>query len=109
MQRTDEEMEECISRCLACYRSCLQTASRHCLEAGGEHVEPGHFRLMMACAEACRAAAHTMLIGVALHGRVCAACAELCRACAESCAGLDGMAGCEEACRRCAQACEKMA
>ncbi|CAB3854274.1 four-helix bundle copper-binding protein [Achromobacter denitrificans] len=109
MAGTDKEMEDCISRCLACYRSCLQAASQHCLEAGGEHVEPGHFRLMMACAEVCRSAAHTMLIGVELHDRVCAACAEMCRACAESCSRLDGMDECEDACTRCAQACERMA
>lgn len=109
MTSTDVDMEQCISRCLECYRSCLQTASQHCLEAGGAHVEPDHFRLMMACAEICRAAAHTMLIGVEQHGRVCAACAQLCKACAGSCAGLDGMDECEQACRQCAQACEKMA
>ncbi|MCY1456241.1 hypothetical protein D9M68_680070 [compost metagenome] len=109
MPETDEDMEACISQCLGCYRNCLQTASQHCLEAGGKHIEPEHFRLMMACAEICRTTAHTMLIGVAIHGRVCAACADMCRACAESCTGLHGMAECEEACRRCAQACEKMA
>ncbi|WP_223203210.1 four-helix bundle copper-binding protein [Achromobacter xylosoxidans] len=104
----DKDIEACTRLCLDCYRTCLQTASQHCLEAGGEHVEPGHFRLMLACAEICRTAAHTMLIGIEQHGRVCAACAEICRACAQSCAGVSDMAECEQACKRCAQACEKM-
>ncbi|WYX26189.1 four-helix bundle copper-binding protein [Achromobacter xylosoxidans] len=94
----DKDIEACTRLCLDCYRTCLQTASQHCLEAGGEHVEPGHFRLMLACAEICRTAAHTMLIGIEQHGRVCAACAEICRACAQSCAGLSGMSECEQAC-----------
>ncbi|WP_241047672.1 hypothetical protein [Achromobacter xylosoxidans] len=54
----------------------------HGLGAGGENVEPAHFRLMLACAETCRTAAQTMLIGIEQHGRICAACAEICRACA---------------------------
>jgi len=39
------------------------TAMNYCLEMGGKHTEPAHFRLMMACAEMCRTSAHFMLIG----------------------------------------------
>jgi hypothetical protein len=81
----------------------------HCLEQGGSHVAPPHFRLMMACAEACRAAAHVMLTGHSAHKASCAACAEICTACAEDCAKLDGMEDCVTACRRCAESCRKMA
>jgi hypothetical protein len=47
------EMKTCIENCLACYQECTSTAMHHCLEAGGEHTEPRHFRLMTACAEIC--------------------------------------------------------
>jgi hypothetical protein len=109
MTAVNQDMETCIDSCLACYRRCLQTAANHCLEAGGEHVAPEHFRLMMACAEICRTAAHTMMIGVPQHTRVCGACAELCAACADSCEGMDGMEDCAATCRRCAESCRKMA
>nr|WP_238908884.1 hypothetical protein [Achromobacter ruhlandii] len=59
----NDAMKECIEACLGCYRTCLEEAMGHCLEAGGQHVEPGHFRRMMACAEMCRTSAHMMLLG----------------------------------------------
>jgi hypothetical protein len=46
--------QDCIEDCLRCYRVCFEMAMTHCLEHGGRHVEPGHFRIMMACAEICR-------------------------------------------------------
>lgn len=107
--KTNPEIERCIDSCIACYRRCAQTAMGHCLETGGEHVQPAHFRLMMGCAEACRAAAHAMLIGVENHQSVCAACAVACADCARSCDGMDGMADCARTCRECAGMCEKMA
>ncbi|KNY06623.1 ferredoxin [Achromobacter piechaudii] len=109
MTAVNNEMEACIDTCLACYRRCLQTAANHCLEAGGEHVEPEHFRLMMACAEICRTSAHTMLIGIEQHASVCGACAQICAACADSCDAIGGMQDCAAACRRCAESCQKMA
>ena len=81
----------------------------HCLERGGRHAEPTHFRLMMSCVEICRASAHIMLTGSEAHRASCAACAEICNACAESCAPLDGMEACVSACRACAESCRKMA
>ena len=62
--KTSKEMQACIDECLRCYQTCLGMASNHCLPAGGKHVEPEHFRLMMACAEICRTSAHFMLIGL---------------------------------------------
>jgi hypothetical protein len=103
------ELQTCIEDCLRCYRTCRQTAMDHCLETGGPHVEPEHFRLMVACAEACRSAADIMLIGVPLHRSVCRACAEICEACARSCEPLDGMEECVRVCRACAESCFAMA
>jgi hypothetical protein len=106
---TTPEMAACIDDCLSCYRTCLGMAMSHCLEAGGEHVAPPHFRLMMTCAEICRSSAHLMLIGTEHHRQSCAACAEICEACARDCARLDGMEPCVEACQRCAASCRAMA
>ena len=62
-----EDMPRCIETCLSCDRTCLSTAMDHCLETGGKHVEPAHFRLMMACAEMYRTPAHFMLINTPHH------------------------------------------
>jgi hypothetical protein len=103
------ELVRCIARCTACHETCLQGAARHCLEQGGAHVAPQHFRLMLACAEICRTSAAIMSIGVPQHRSVCAACAEICIACAQSCDAIDGMEACAEACRECAKSCAAMA
>ena len=103
------EMQRCVDECLRCYAVCLQMAMHHCLEAGGEHTAPRHFRLMMACAEICRTAAHFMLIGSEHHRHVCAECAEICEQCAKDCERLGDMQECVDACRRCAESCRKMA
>ena len=57
-----DDMNRCIEICLSCYKMCLGTAMSRCLEMGGKHLEPAHFRLMMACAEICRTSAHFMLM-----------------------------------------------
>ena len=109
MHQLSREMETCVEACQRCSAICLGTAMQHCLEEGGRHVEPQHFRLMMACAEICRTSAAFMLIGTHHHRHVCAECAEICDECAGSCAGIGGMEACVEACRRCAEECRRMA
>lgn len=103
------EMAQCMEQCLACYTTCQQTALQHCLELGGAHVEPGHFRLMLDCAEVCRASAALLSNGSPYHTEQCRLCAQICRACAASCAELDDMDDCIQACERCAESCEAMA
>jgi hypothetical protein len=103
-----QDMQNCIDECLQCYQTCTREAMNHCLETGGKHVEPNHFRLMMNCAEMCRTAADFMLSGSALHVRVCAVCADVCDACAENCEQIGDMDDCAQACRRCAQTCRQM-
>lgn len=109
MKHPASDLQTCIEECLRCYQTCLDTAMGHCLEQGGRHVAPEHFRLMMSCAEICRSSAHIMLTGSNQHQKSCAACAEICTACAEDCAKLDGMKDCVTACLRCAESCRKMA
>ena len=109
MHHTDPAMKACIENCLNCYQACLGTAMTHCLEMGGKHTQPKHFRLMMACAEICRTSAHFMLIGSEHHRHVCRECAEICRDCADDCERIGDMQECVEACRRCAGSCEAMA
>lgn len=104
----DQKIQQCIQECLDCYKVCLQTSMNQCLESGGKHVEPEHFRLMSVCADICRTSAEFMLCASPLHTRVCAVCAEICDACAQSCAEIGGMDECVESCRRCAQSCHQM-
>ena len=104
-----DAMQRCIEQCLACYQSCQRMALNHCLERGGRHVEPQHFRLMIDCAEICRTRAAFMLSGSPRHRLTCGVCAELCRACADSCEQLGDMQECVDACRACARSCAEMA
>ena len=103
------EMQACIDACLSCYQTCIGMASNHCLEAGGKHVEPEHFRLMLSCAETCRTCAHLMLIGSSAHKHQCRACAGVCAACASSCEDVGDMDACVRACQICEETCRRMA
>ncbi|NUR23923.1 four-helix bundle copper-binding protein [Frateuria sp.] len=109
MASSNGSIQECIQACLHCYQSCQSNAMGLCLEQGGQHVAPGHMRLMISCAEVCRAAAAVMLNQSPQHPAVCRACAELCEACARSCEQVGGMGECAQACRRCAESCRTMA
>ncbi|HET6388552.1 four-helix bundle copper-binding protein [Hyphomicrobium sp.] len=108
MRKLSAEMQECAERCQTCATTCFNMAMNHCLEAGGKHTEPDHFRLMMACAEICKASAAVLLTGIREHVYVCRACAEICRACATSCEKVGDMQECVDACRACAETCDKM-
>jgi hypothetical protein len=101
-------MQQCIEECLNCHRACLSEAMTHCLEAGGQHTEPAHFRLMINCAEICQTSANFMLSGSPQHTKVCGVCAEVCDACAQSCESIPDMEMCAQTCRRCAESCRKM-
>lgn len=109
MKQMSSEMKSCIEECLRCYSTCLGMAMNHCLEAGGKHLEPGHFRTMMACAEICRTSAHFMLLGTPHHKHTCRECAEICEECARSCEAVGDMQDCVDQCRRCAESCRRMA
>src|SRR5262245_60038795 len=85
------ELQLCVDTCLDCFKTCQQMALTHCLEMGGDHVEPAHFRLMLDCAELCRSTATLMLSGSSAHFELCKLCAKLCRECAASCEKLSGM------------------
>lgn len=102
------EMQNCIDSCRECHEICLQTAMNHCLETGGPHLEPEHFRLMINCAELCQTSANFMLSNSPLHATVCTACAEVGYACALSCDRVGDMEKCADACRRCAALCATM-
>ena len=103
------DVQQCVDKCLDCYRVCRQTVMNHCLETGGEHVAPDHVRLMMNCSELCRTAADFLLSGSRMIAQVCAACAEICDACASSCENVGDMDGCVRACRDCAASCRALA
>lgn len=109
MNEMDQTRRACVEACLNCYSTCLHTAMNHCLEAGGKHTEPQHFRLMMACAEMCRTSAHFMLTGTEHHRHTCRECAEICEQCAADCERVGDMQACVDACRKCADSCRSMA
>jgi hypothetical protein len=103
-----DAMKDCIEHCQRCHAECLETAMNLCLDTGGRHTEPEHFRLMISCATLCQSAADLMLSGSAFHERQCALCAVACEACAQSCEEIGGMEQCVELCRQCAQSCRSM-
>lgn len=102
------DMKQCIEDCERCHRVCFSMAMAHCLEQGGSHVEPGHFRLMTLCAELCHLTADAMLANFNLHEELCRACSRVCAECAKSCRELDGMEECVDACEHCSRSCEAM-
>ncbi|MBV9866147.1 MAG: four-helix bundle copper-binding protein [Abitibacteriaceae bacterium] len=109
MHQISQEMQQCIQNCLACHKTCLQRAMNHCLETGGKHTEPAHFRLMINCAEICQTSANFMLSGSDLHRLTCGVCAEVCQRCADDCERVGDMEECVQACQRCAASCRQMA
>jgi hypothetical protein len=109
MHHMTPEMQSCIDDCMRCHQTCLNMALTHCLEMGGQHVEPTHFRLMLDCAEICQTTANFMLRGSAHHAHVCAECADICEDCARSCEQVGDMDDCVQTCRQCADSCRKMA
>jgi hypothetical protein len=102
-------MQSCIDICNRCAQTCLQTAMNHCLETGGRHVEPEHFRLMMNCAEICQLSANFMLSSSRFHNLTCEVCAEICEACAMDCDSIGDMEECASICHKCAESCKQMA
>lgn len=105
------EMEQCISNCLDCHRSCEETAA-YCMQMGGKHAAPEHLRALHDCAQICITSADFMLRGGELHPQVCGVCAQACTRCADSCEqfGSDAqMKECAQICRTCAESCQKMA
>jgi hypothetical protein len=109
MHGMQHSMQSCIQACMECHQVCLQTAMNHCLEMGGKHVEPEHFRLMMCCAEICQTSANFMLSNSTFHNRLCGVCAEVCDACGQDCKSIGDMDECVEACMNCAESCRQMA
>lgn len=103
------ENANCIDNCSSCHQICLKTAMNHCLQVGGEHLEPNHFRLMMDCAKICATSAAFQLSGSAFSKQICAVCAKICEACAQSCEEVGDMEECVRACRKCAESCFEMA
>jgi hypothetical protein len=103
-----DDVKRCIDDCQACHAECLETAMHMCLEMGGQHTEPEHFRLMIGCSQLCATAADLMLSRSELHEQCCALCAEACDSCAASCERIGGMDHCVELCRRCAESCRAM-
>jgi hypothetical protein len=105
----NQHMQQCIEECLNCHRVCLSEAMNHCLQAGGQHNEPTHFRLMMGYAEISLTSAKFMLSSLPQHTKVCGVCAEVYDACAQSCESIPGMEMCAQTCRHCAASCRQMA
>lgn len=108
MHEMSSEMQSCIDECLRCHQMCFGMAMTHCLEAGGDHVKPSHFRAMIACGEMCRDAAAMMLMKAPRAADFCRLCADVCEDCARECDPIPDMKDCAAECRRCAEECRKM-
>ncbi|HET9447128.1 MAG TPA: four-helix bundle copper-binding protein [Steroidobacteraceae bacterium] len=98
-------MVRCVEECERCHRTCLRSAMTFCLEQGGEHAAPAHFRTMLACSDMCRSAIDALLSSFDAYEEVCALCARACIQCADSCDRVGDLQDCADACRRCASAC----
>lgn len=95
-----------VDQLLRCSRSCADAAAR--VESGLSDAAPERVRLLLACAEACRATAHVMVLGVSQHRELCEASTRLCEACAESCDEDVRLLSFAAICRDCADACRSV-
>jgi hypothetical protein len=102
------ELLQVLEDCEACHRVCMHSAMTQCLEQGGEHVEPNHFRLLMTCVNVCNATATSIAGGFDIQEQLCRLCAEVCRACAESCRRVGDLEDCVDVCERCARSCNRL-
>ena len=103
-------MEDCIEKCLNCYKSCTETIV-HCLDMGGKHSESSHIGTMMDCAEICNMSADFMLRDSNMSASICETCAKICDICAEDCRSFKDdveMMQCADVCVACAESCRKM-
>ena len=97
------EMRECLARCLECHSICMETVT-YSLEMGGRYAAVEHVRLLLDCAELCKAAVDFISRGSDLYKRVCGLCAQACDLCARSCESVRDPETnrCAEVCRDCA-------
>lgn len=107
--KTSTRLQDCIDECLQCQSVCLEELMNHCLEMGGDHLQPDHVRLMMNCADICQASARFMMTNSRLHHLTCDVCAQVCEECARSCEAIGEMQRCVDACRSCSESCRRMA
>ncbi|MDP2345131.1 MAG: four-helix bundle copper-binding protein [Deltaproteobacteria bacterium] len=101
-------MAECIDRCLAGFRECEVNVPRSVDK--GHAVE--HVRLLLDCAEICRASAGFLMRESEHHALICNVCAQLCEDCAQSCLAFHGdvdLERCADVCQTCVESCRAMA
>lgn len=108
LKHLSEELKQCVEECGNCRDVCLSMAANHCLEKGGDHVAPDHYRLMLDCSEICATCANFMLRNSPRHELTCGICAEICEQCADDCERVGDMEECVKACRSCAKSCRRM-
>ena len=105
MNQLSAQVQDTIAKLRDCHAMCHGMAMTHCLEEGGPHVRPQHFRLMLDCAQLCATTADFLERKSQFHTGLCGLCADVNETCAEDCEQLDGMDDCVTACRAAAQAC----
>ena len=72
MQAFSRQEQDCVEAALHCHKTCLGMAMTHCLDEGGEHVAPQHFRLMIDCAAICATAADFIMHKSQFHRQMAA-------------------------------------
>jgi len=108
----NQQIEDCISACLACAVECNRCAAACLSEDQVKHLARC-IQLDLECSAVCRAAAELLSLGSEYSAEQGRLCADLCTACAEECEkhaamAMEHCAKCAEACRACASACIAM-
>lgn len=104
--------EQCIERCLQCYKICLDTL-HYCLRQGEEHAKPDHIFMLQDCAEICLMTADFLIRKSPNHAPLCEVCEYICNECAEDCERDEWhddtqMIICAQTARDCANICKEM-
>lgn len=105
------EREECIARCQACHRACLDLAAALECSYGSEAIWFG--TLLLDCAEINLVLASSLTdVPVRLNRPLAVLCAEIDEKCGAACARCindDDSGSCIDACARSARACRRLA
>jgi len=94
-----------------CRDVCQTTFFSHCLESGGDHLNPSHVKIMLDCIAICQVTADSLRRSSPMHAYICKLTALVCDQCAKSCEAVGGMEmqNCAKVCRDCAASCRDMA
>lgn len=110
-QIQDSDTSRCISNCISCARTCLETF-QYCVERKGTAFSGKHLSLLQYCVDSCQLSVQLLIGESEFHHQSCELTFELCQSCAVECERYPDekvFMYCAEICRDCAESCRALA